>query len=668
MTQPQPHRRGNFPTLASGRSLFQFKRHGGLPDALAGMRRAFHRHTLVIAGLACLLLAAPSLAANVVQVRVGNHPTFTRVVFELDAPAGYRIEKGVDQGAQELIVTLEAASSPRSVRSGSSEVGLVTVQQGTDLTLAHIRLRSANAGVKELILSNPPRIVIDLMREPSRIAAAKATAARSAAAKTPEAKAPEAKTAEAKTAEPKPAEAVVAPKAIAEPKPVVVAGKPRAEPKPVEIPSAPKAVVKPPEPAVAQKLPAEPKPPVVAVKPLPEPVVAPKPVLKPSVAPEVAKLEAKPAPLPATPKPEAKSTPLPVPPKLEAKPTPLPVAPAPVVKPTESGVAPKPETKLAQTPVPPQPELKVVPVMPPRHEEAPVLEPAAAPPTLAKAAPPEIPAAAPSAKPPLPGLEPEAPATPPLPEPAPEAIAKPLTPAPAAPVAKTRAAEPAAANGLGLDPMQLAALAGGVLLLVFLVVMLMRRRRLPNDLDVTALVDEDEAPPASISEGLDFGVGERETAPAPAQPHRAPERVAQAPTAPIAAPGGLFGDTDQDLFDTSEKGESKMSQDTLDLPVSRGQRPTPAQTMPTSTAGDSDVARLVRELERRVAQVETRLDEANDARERLERQVAAQSEELRVQRAAIARTQRALRGLNRGEEEQATEPALRDPSRPMGGN
>jgi phage-related tail protein len=90
--------------------------------------------------------------------------------------------------------------------------------------------------------------------------------------------------------------------------------------------------------------------------------------------------------------------------------------------------------------------------------------------------------------------------------------------------------------------------------------------------------------------------------------------------------------------------------------------------MAASAAGDSDVTRLVRELERRLAQVETRLDEANDARERLERQVAAQSEELRVQRAAIARTQRALRGLNRGEEEQATEPALRDPGKTMGGN
>jgi hypothetical protein len=67
-------------------------------------------------------------------------------------------------------------------------------------------------------------------------------------------------------------------------------------------------------------------------------------------------------------------------------------------------------------------------------------------------------------------------------------------------------------------------------------------------------------------------------------------------------------------------------------------------------------------MERRMAHLESRLDESVAARERLERQVAAQSEELRVQRAAIARTQRALRGLSRSDEEQATEPALRDPS------
>src|SRR5262245_24764315 len=168
------------------------------------MRRSLSRHWLVISAAACLLMsAAPSFAARVTQVRVGNHPTFTRVVFQLDVPAGYRIEKGVDQGVKELVVTLEAASTPRSVRSGSPEVNLVSVQDGTTSTVAHIRLRRDNAGVKELILSNPRRIVIDVMREPSLIASEKAAAAKKAAAKaaaraatkpaqTPEASKPEA--------------------------------------------------------------------------------------------------------------------------------------------------------------------------------------------------------------------------------------------------------------------------------------------------------------------------------------------------------------------------------------------------------------------------------------------------------------------------------------------
>ena len=67
--------------------------------------------------------------------------------------------------------------------------------------------------------------------------------------------------------------------------------------------------------------------------------------------------------------------------------------------------------------------------------------------------------------------------------------------------------------------------------------------------------------------------------------------------------------------------------------------------------------------EQRMANLEARLDEVTEAKERLERQVDAQTEELRVQRAAIARTQRALRNLSRPEEEAPTEPTLRDPNR-----
>jgi hypothetical protein len=56
-------------------------------------------------------------------------------------------------------------------------------------------------------------------------------------------------------------------------------------------------------------------------------------------------------------------------------------------------------------------------------------------------------------------------------------------------------------------------------------------------------------------------------------------------------------------------------------------------------------------LERRIARLEGRIEELLEARERLERYAAAQNEELRVQRAAIARTQRVLRGIVRTEDQ-----------------
>jgi hypothetical protein len=68
---------------------------------------------------------------------------------------------------------------------------------------------------------------------------------------------------------------------------------------------------------------------------------------------------------------------------------------------------------------------------------------------------------------------------------------------------------------------------------------------------------------------------------------------------------------------------------------------------------------MSQEVERRLAQLDKRVEELAEMKERLERQVGAQTEELRVQRAAIARTQRILRDLTRPDEE-ATEPALKD--------
>ena len=77
------------------------------------------------------------------------------------------------------------------------------------------------------------------------------------------------------------------------------------------------------------------------------------------------------------------------------------------------------------------------------------------------------------------------------------------------------------------------------------------------------------------------------------------------------------------------------------------------ESHPTATGGLN-----LAELDRRIALLETRLEEVIDAKDRLERQVSAQTEELRVQRAAIARTQRVLRTVVRPDDE-PSEPALK---------
>jgi hypothetical protein len=114
------------------------------------------------------------------------------------------------------------------------------------------------------------------------------------------------------------------------------------------------------------------------------------------------------------------------------------------------------------------------------------------------------------------------------------------------------------------------------------------------------------------------------------------------------------------LHSEDPEGEKKMDLEATDMPVESGEFNASPSIM---TGGDAGASQLVQDLAARIENLEARLDEGNEARERLERQVAAQSEELRVQRAAIARTQRALRSLGRSEAEQATEPALRDPAK-----
>src|SRR5262245_33248064 len=88
--------------------------------------------SLAISLAALALVAGPTWSARVVQIRVGDHPTFTRVVFELDAKAGYQIERREVDGELELVVKLDAASKPRELSSKSPMIAGVEVEPSGD--------------------------------------------------------------------------------------------------------------------------------------------------------------------------------------------------------------------------------------------------------------------------------------------------------------------------------------------------------------------------------------------------------------------------------------------------------------------------------------------------------------------------------------------------------
>jgi len=574
-----PHHEGNFRALADARHT------RSAPTSPARLWRV-----LSLGLLGVWLVASPASSAELVQVRVGNHPTFTRVVFEFDAPAGYRLERhAAGEADNVIVVTLGAATRARDIASRSPGVERVTVEAGSDNSVARIVTRKRGLPIKEMILSDPPRVVLDLML-------------------------PVVASAHADEIEPAPAVATPQP----EPAPVLAAEpepEPAAPPEPVAEPESELADSEPPpappEPALEEPPPIVPEPMPVAVEPAPAPVAV-VPVPEPGVA------------------------------ESEFEPDRIaePVATEP------AGDEPADELAVAESVA--ADELESLEDTLPETEDAAVAAADAVATELAKAAAGDERAAAPEE-----AAEPS--------ERRPGRVELPAVPAPVPEPAST------------FDEITMGAIAGGVLALLLVVFLVARSRRaLPPNIDVTSLsVGEDEE--AGDAEHIPAG-GFAMDSPIAGSLHEAEDfELASGdeqsdenkPIESIAAPGGAPG-----LFEeTSEKKEA-MTMENQDLPTTRTDSDAPTQmgigASLAGMAGDSDIARLVQELERRVAHMETRLDESIDARERLERQVAAQSEELRVQRAAIARTQRALRSLNRSEEEQATEPALRDPSKPAG--
>ncbi len=177
--------------------------------------------------LSVFAIVGASVAAEIIDVRVGQHPTFTRVVFELDSAAGYQLSKSRPaDGNEELVVILQATSIPRRVQSPRrSLLGLVRVAPEGRQAVARIELKKKGLIVKERIMSSPYRVVLDVLDPNAAAAAAKPKPAPKPAPK------PEPKPEPVVKAEPKPTpRSVTKPEPKPAPKPAPAAPEPEPEP------------------------------------------------------------------------------------------------------------------------------------------------------------------------------------------------------------------------------------------------------------------------------------------------------------------------------------------------------------------------------------------------------------------------------------------------------
>jgi hypothetical protein len=131
-------------------------------STMGSLTRSSVRWALVFAAL-CF---APAVhAASIVEVRIGAHREYTRVVLELDAPSRYKIEReAAADGTGQIVVKLDATSGTHIIRAKSELILGVSVDAAPDGgSLAKIRLKDGKLKLREMILTKPPRIVLDVM-------------------------------------------------------------------------------------------------------------------------------------------------------------------------------------------------------------------------------------------------------------------------------------------------------------------------------------------------------------------------------------------------------------------------------------------------------------------------------------------------------------------------
>lgn len=544
----------------------------GYKSAPRGLRVGYKVFSLFLV-LGLLVSAGSAWAAEVTEVRVGRHPTFTRLVFQLDRAAGYRVQR-TDAGADsELVISLEASSMPRNLRPSTTLIEQVDITPSGSRSVARIRLKEDGFRLKEMILSNPPRIVLDLVSERAvaKAAARKSKTTSIAKAKTASKTASKSAATATSKATPKTAARTMAGTTVK------AAAKPVAE--------------------TAEKL-----------------------------AANTAKLADSAKSTANAAKDEAVTTA-----KSAAKVTSDTVAnAASKSKELASNAGAAASGTVADLKKKAE-ELSFDDIVDRNSADAKAQASDAAT-KVAKATP-----------------NPQTPAKTPRPM-----------------VAKKKTQDEG-------GWMTWALVGAGVLVAGGLGLLFARRRGGDEEVDFSEGEDEvdfgDEAATAMHSDADENPFAEL------AGSQGSVADAAATTVTPFADDDGMDGEdtTIVPLPDDEKESETMVFEsaeenDMDDMEViSRDQvnESLGGAAMPPVGGIPEEFQQMMREMNRRVESLEGRVEELVDARDRLERQVAAQTEELRVQRAAIARTQRAVRNLARPEdagEEEATEPALRDPN------
>ncbi len=141
------------------------------PRSLQSAGRSRTQRMARAAGLSLVvlgLLPCFAFAVHVVDVRVGQHKGYTRLVFELDEPTGYRIAReGKTPRSSRFDISLDAVTQPSRFSFPDGWIEKLDVQAVDDQVAASVALRKPGLRLREMTLDKPFRVVIDVLAPPT---------------------------------------------------------------------------------------------------------------------------------------------------------------------------------------------------------------------------------------------------------------------------------------------------------------------------------------------------------------------------------------------------------------------------------------------------------------------------------------------------------------------